>query len=464
MTTSACPSETILVAYAEGRSAIEERTLVEAHMTTCADCRTIVSMLVKDDGRSTTDPFARTLAVDASPESAPPSSDHFSPGEMFEEKYRVEKMIGAGGMGVVAEATHLGLGRRVAIKFMRAESRSNPEGAVRFLREARACANLSSEHVVRVFDNGMSKNGDPYLVMELLRGEDLAELLKREKIVEPSRAARWVIEACDAIGEAHELGVVHRDLKPANLFLAEGKNGEKKIKVLDFGISKLIGEGSFGGLVGARVSAGAASRLFRRHVTRRAEHRALRVVPVMSSNKTTPSAQISVRCRERGRARRSDHDANRAAFARASPRRVTRSRKNRDALSGKKSRGSFRFDRIAHDGARFVFVARNVASTTATLALDSGGSRARGCGCVHRSRDAPPPDARSGCRIVASRRVVSRNSCRDECADDFRFTDRNDIGNGIRVGGSFGLRKISGAKIACACKSWIANPAKIKPL
>ncbi len=248
MTTSACPSETILVAYAEGRSATQERTLVEAHMTTCADCRTIVSMLVKDDGRSTTDPFARTLAVDASPESAPPSSDHFSPGEMFEEKYRVEKIIGAGGMGVVAEATHLGLGRRVAIKFMRAESRSNPEGAVRFLREARACANLSSDHVVRVFDNGMSKNGDPYLVMELLRGEDLAELLKREKIVEPSRAARWVIEACDAIGEAHELGVVHRDLKPANLFLAEGKNGEKKIKVLDFGISKLIGEGSFGGL------------------------------------------------------------------------------------------------------------------------------------------------------------------------------------------------------------------------
>jgi eukaryotic-like serine/threonine-protein kinase len=246
MTTSACPSETILVAYAEGRSASEERTLVEAHMTACADCRTIVSMLVKDDGRSTTDPFARTLAVDASPE--PPSSKDFSPGEMFEEKYRVERMIGAGGMGVVAEATHLGLGRRVAIKFMRAESRSNPEGAVRFLREARACANLSSDHVVRVFDNGMSKSGDPYLVMELLRGEDLAELLKRETKVDPGRAVRWVLEACDAIAEAHELGVVHRDLKPANLFLAEGKGGEKKIKVLDFGISKLIGEGSFGGL------------------------------------------------------------------------------------------------------------------------------------------------------------------------------------------------------------------------
>jgi eukaryotic-like serine/threonine-protein kinase len=247
MTTSACPSETILVAYAEGRSANEERTLVEAHMTACADCRTIVSMLVKDDGRSTTDPFARTLAVDALSE-PPPSSKDFSPGEMFEEKYRVERMIGAGGMGVVAEATHLGLGRRVAIKFMRAESRSNPEGAVRFLREARACANLSSDHVVRVFDNGMSKHGDPYLVMELLRGEDLAELLKREKMVDPGRAVRWVVEACDAIGEAHQLGIVHRDLKPANLFLSEGKGGDKKIKVLDFGISKLIGEGSFGGL------------------------------------------------------------------------------------------------------------------------------------------------------------------------------------------------------------------------
>src|ERR1700689_1996165 len=116
MNTSACPSETILVAYADGRAASEERAMVEAHMTSCADCRTIVSMLVKDDGRSTTDPFARTLAVDTDLE--PPSRD-IAPGEMFEEKYRVERMIGAGGMGVVAEATHVGLNRRVAIKFMR---------------------------------------------------------------------------------------------------------------------------------------------------------------------------------------------------------------------------------------------------------------------------------------------------------------------------------------------------------
>ncbi|MGH7279941.1 MAG: protein kinase domain-containing protein [Polyangiaceae bacterium] len=235
-----CPSEATLVAYATGASAPADRSAIESHMAECADCRVIVSMLAKD---STADPFADTaLATEA------PLKHEFLEGEIFEDKYRVERLIGAGGMGLVVEATHLGLERRVAIKFMQRETRDEPQAAVRFLREARACANLSSEHVVRVFDNGISSKGEPYLVMELLRGEDLSQLLKREKRISSSQASAWVLEACDAIAEAHRLGVVHRDLKPANLFLAEQKPGERKIKVLDFGVSKLVGEDSIGAL------------------------------------------------------------------------------------------------------------------------------------------------------------------------------------------------------------------------
>lgn len=239
---SACPSEARLVAYATGETPAADRAGIEAHMAECAECRAIVSMLAKDPA-VTTDPLAATaLAPTPSPTLT------FAPGEIFEEKYRVERLLGAGGMGFVVEATHLGLDRKVAIKFMRRETREVPEAAVRFLREARACANLTSHHVVRVFDNGISRTGEPYLVMELLRGEDLAHVLKREKRIAPAQAAAWVLEACDAVAEAHRAGIVHRDLKPANLFLAENAASERQIKVLDFGVSKLLGESAVSAL------------------------------------------------------------------------------------------------------------------------------------------------------------------------------------------------------------------------
>ncbi|MEO8797235.1 MAG: protein kinase [Polyangiaceae bacterium] len=244
----ACPPEATLVAYAEGKAPTELRAAIESHMASCSDCRVIVSMLAKSETTAGVDPLASTaLAATIMTDNATPPKRVFTPGEIFEGKYRVERLIGVGGMGMVVEATHFGLDRRVAIKFMRHETRDVPEATTRFFREARAVASLSSDHVVRVFDNGIAHDGEPYLVMELLRGEDLAQILEREKRVSPALAARWILEACDAIGEAHVMGVVHRDLKPANLFLAETKPGERKVKVLDFGISKLIGEGAVGG-------------------------------------------------------------------------------------------------------------------------------------------------------------------------------------------------------------------------
>lgn len=243
-----CPPEATLVAYAEGTAPVASRAAIESHMASCSDCRVIVSMLAKSETAAGVDALASTALATTVVTDDPESPKRlFTPGEIFEGKYRVERLIGAGGMGMVVEATHFGLDRRVAIKFMRHETRDVPEAAMRFFREARAVASLSSDHVVRVFDNGIAHDGEPYLVMELLRGEDLAAILVREKRVAPALAARWILEACDAIGEAHVLGVVHRDLKPANLFLAETKPGERKIKVLDFGISKLIGEGAVGG-------------------------------------------------------------------------------------------------------------------------------------------------------------------------------------------------------------------------
>lgn len=159
------------------------------------------------------------------------------PGETLGGKYRVERIIGEGGMGVVVAARHLALDERVAIKFL--IGKPSEPSVERFLREARAAAKVKGEHVCRVFDFGRLETGEPYIVMEHLEGIDLARKLAREGRQDPSLVAGWVIEACDALAEAHALGIVHRDLKPANLFLAKRPDGSSCAKVLDFGISKL---------------------------------------------------------------------------------------------------------------------------------------------------------------------------------------------------------------------------------
>jgi eukaryotic-like serine/threonine-protein kinase len=159
-------------------------------------------------------------------------------GEVLGGKFRVDHVLGAGGMGVVVAATHLQLEQRVAIKFLREGTFQSDDTLERFLREARAAAKLKSEHVARVLDTGTFENGCPYIVMELLEGSDLAAELRRAGPLPVAAVAEYVVQACDAIAEAHALGIVHRDLKPANLFLTRRSDGSPLVKVLDFGISK----------------------------------------------------------------------------------------------------------------------------------------------------------------------------------------------------------------------------------
>ncbi|MFS8067182.1 MAG: serine/threonine-protein kinase [Byssovorax sp.] len=167
------------------------------------------------------------------------SPDAPKSGDVLAGKYRVERVIGEGGMGVVLAATHLRLGQRVAIKLMRRDV-VNEEAVERFLREARALVRLRSEHVTRVIDAGEAENGVPFLVMEYLEGSDLSHLVDQRGALAVKDAVEYLLQACEAIAEAHAAGIIHRDLKPANLFLTRAPDGSDSIKVLDFGISKLI--------------------------------------------------------------------------------------------------------------------------------------------------------------------------------------------------------------------------------
>ena len=162
-------------------------------------------------------------------------------GDILAGKYRVERVLGVGGMGVVVAATHLDLFELRAIKFMIPSALSDAEAVERFLREARAAARLKSEHVAKVHDVGRLENGSPYMVMEYLEGSDLNDLAKRYGSLPPANVALYAIQVCQALAEAHALGIVHRDLKPANLFLTTRPDGSPCVKVLDFGISKVLG-------------------------------------------------------------------------------------------------------------------------------------------------------------------------------------------------------------------------------
>lgn len=156
-------------------------------------------------------------------------------------------MLGVGGMGMVVSALHLQLEERVAIKFLLPEALANAETVARFGREARAAVKIRSEHVARVIDVGMLDNGAPYMVMELLRGQDLSAALRERGLLPAALAVAYVLQACEALAEAHALGIVHRDLKPANLFLTSRADGSACVKVLDFGISKVTSPGSSSG-------------------------------------------------------------------------------------------------------------------------------------------------------------------------------------------------------------------------
>jgi serine/threonine protein kinase len=170
----------------------------------------------------------------------PESPVGFAEGEEFAGKYRIGALIGSGAMGRVYAAHHLLLDQKVAIKFLVPHAKGNSEAAARFVREAQAAARIKSAHVVRVLDVAV-EGGVPYIVMEYLQGLDLGEWLRRNGPLPVEQAIDFVLQACDAIHEAHRLDMIHRDIKPPNLFAVEQTGAAPLIKVLDFGISKTLG-------------------------------------------------------------------------------------------------------------------------------------------------------------------------------------------------------------------------------
>jgi len=158
-------------------------------------------------------------------------------GDIVAGKYRVDRILGEGGMGVVVAATHDQLGQTVALKFLLPTVAVRPDLVERFMREARAAVRIQSEHVARVFDVGQHGMA-PYMVMEYLEGNDLSKVIAARGPLSIRESVGYLLEVCDAVAEAHSLGIIHRDLKPANMFLAKRPSGKPIVKVLDFGISK----------------------------------------------------------------------------------------------------------------------------------------------------------------------------------------------------------------------------------
>src|SRR5882672_2420333 len=156
------------------------------------------------------------------------------PGTVIAGKYRIEALIGRGGMGSVWAATHLGLGQRVAVKLIAKRYASSREARQRFDLEAKAVAQLRSRFVVQVYDNGETQDGTPYIVMELLEGESLDQRIQRLGPVPVESSLRILGQVARALGRAHSLGIVHRDLKPENIFLTHSQDDDGEIaKVLD---------------------------------------------------------------------------------------------------------------------------------------------------------------------------------------------------------------------------------------
>lgn len=220
------------VRFVAGEMAEAEARRLEDHIDLCPACREALSQLV------------RMRAQDqASLAATHPGSGQALPvaaGDIIEGRFRIEKLLGTGGMGCVFEAHQLHLNQRVALKFLLPQYAKDASVVDRFTREARAAVRLVTEHVGRLLDFGTLPKGEPYLVMELLVGESVERRLTREGPFEPSQALRIVRDVTLALEEAHALGIVHRDLKPANLFLARRSNGTELVKVLDFGIAKSV--------------------------------------------------------------------------------------------------------------------------------------------------------------------------------------------------------------------------------
>ena len=171
--------------------------------------------------RTTVDSFARDLPA----------------GTVVDGKYRIDALLGHGGMGVVVAATHLQLRERVALKFLTLEGEDGGAVRSRFRREAQIAAKVRNEHITRVIDVG-SFRGTEYIVMEHLDGVSLRQRVKSEGRMSPEKAVRYIVQLCEGLAEVHGRGIVHRDLKPSNVFVIQRADGSELLKILDFGISK----------------------------------------------------------------------------------------------------------------------------------------------------------------------------------------------------------------------------------
>ena len=265
---ASCPDEATILELVQGRLGPSVMRAAESHIAGCAECRVLVSTLARsslvgtapsgasrasDPGK--TAPLPPSVRFPSRPPSLPPPPP-VREGDIVAGKYKVERVLGAGGMGIVVAATHVHLGQRVALKFLLPAACREPGAVARFLREGRAAVRIQSEHVARVTDvgildgsprdgqDGSARDAVPYMIMEFLHGTDLAEVLRARGPLPVADAIDFVLQACEAVAEAHALGIVHRDLKPANLFLTTRADGSSLVKVLDFGISKTSHKGT----------------------------------------------------------------------------------------------------------------------------------------------------------------------------------------------------------------------------
>jgi serine/threonine-protein kinase len=256
-----CPDAEQLALFARGRLQGEPLRAVRGHALACSACADVLAAFTPAPpitpglAVSIGDPVAETsLAFGSAARGT--SQPRVNVGDVVDGKYRVDGLVGAGGMGVVVAATHVQIGRPVALKFLHPEACESDDAVVRFVREARSIAQIESEHVARLLDVGTLPSGEPYMVMELLRGSDLADLLRTRGPLPLGEAVDFILQASEAVAEAHYLRIVHRDLKPANLFVTQRKDGTPLLKVLDFGISKLGADALDGGLTGSRAALG----------------------------------------------------------------------------------------------------------------------------------------------------------------------------------------------------------------
>lgn len=188
----------------------------------------------------------------ASAESLGPtsSSEAFTEDELFAGRYRIESVLGTGGMGIVYAATHVELRLPVALKIIHPSLADSDEVRARFAREARAGALLSSPHTLRIHDAGALGTGECFVVMERLEGTNLSDLVRSKGPLPVELAVDYVVQACAGLAEAHAIGLIHRDVKPENLFLAHYRCSAPIIKVMDFGIARWLG----GELHGSRIT------------------------------------------------------------------------------------------------------------------------------------------------------------------------------------------------------------------